>query len=884
MSDPTTRLNAALEDRYRIERKLGEGGMATVYLAHDLRHERKVALKVLKPELAAVVGADRFLAEIKTTAKLQHPHILPLFVSGEADSDLFYVMPYVDGESLRERLDREHQIPVGDAVRIVSNVAEALDYAHRQGVIHRDIKPANVLLLDGKPVVSDFGIALAVGAAGEGRLTGTGFSLGTPQYMSPEQATGDLAVGPTTDIYALGCVLYEMLVGEPPHTGSTPQAILGKVIGGEVPSVTKQRASFPQNVDAATRRALEPVPADRFTRARDFAGALADPGFRHGELGGAAPASHAGPWNRLSVFTATSTLVLASGLGWALLGPEPPVPVTRVSVHAPGGQTYDGGLELSPDGSLLVYGGIDAEGGTYRLWMRPWNSLDTTPIEGSAGAIFPAISPDGQEIAFCSPGGVRVVSLHGGEPRTLAQGALGGTAWSEDGAWIYFADVYNGLKRVPAAGGPVEVITVVDTAAGEGGHADPRILPNDKGLLFAIGTPDGGKISVVDLETGEVKSLISGASPRYSPTGHLLFIDDAGTLLAAPFDAKKLEITGAAVALAEGLAMANPPRGWHAISETGTLVYLSGGLGDHLTPVWVARDGTAVEIDPDWRTTGLVSSVALSPDGDRLAVSIQDPAATYDLWVKRLDEGPLSRLTFEGSVNRRAAWSPDGQWLTFLSNRAGQGDLWTQRADGSGSPEVLLDREATVSEAFYSPDGTWLVFREIRNDTRIGDIFAIGPAMDSIPVPIVVRSGFNAHSPSLSPDGRWLAYVSDESGREEVYVKPFPDADTGQWLVSRTGGTEPIWAHSGRELFYRNSQDELVAIQVRADSSFAWDREDVLFSASDYLAGNGHPLYDVSPDDDRFVMLRASGEGPWELILVQNFFQELKRLVPRGGD
>src|SRR5687768_8712128 len=274
MTDPVARLNAALQGRYRIERELGVGGMATVYLATDLKHHRKVALKVLKPELAAVVGAERFLAEIQTTANLQHPNILPLFDSGEADSFLFYVMPFVEGESLRDRLDREHQLPVDDAVETAKRLAEALDYAHRKGVIHRDIKPANVLLLDGKPVISDFGIALAVGVAGGGRLTETGLSLGTPHYMSPEQATGDAHVGPATDIYALGCVLYEMLVGDPPYVGSTAQAVLGKIITAEPEPVARHRKNVPQNVDAAIRKALEKVPADRFESATAIANAV----------------------------------------------------------------------------------------------------------------------------------------------------------------------------------------------------------------------------------------------------------------------------------------------------------------------------------------------------------------------------------------------------------------------------------------------------------------------------------------------------------------------------------------------------------------------------------------------------------------------------------
>ena len=282
-TDPIILLNAALEGRYRIEREIGEGGMATVYLAEDLRHERNVALKVLKPELAAGVGAERFLAEIKTTANLQHPHILALYDSGEADGFLFFVGPYIEGETLRDRLDQDKQLPVDDAVRIANEIADALDYAHRQGVIHRDIKPGNILLHEGRVIVADFGIALAVGAARGDRITETGLSVGTPHYMSPEQATGGQQLGPPTDTYALACVLYEMLVGEPPYTGPTPQAILGLIITGDPISAVEKRSSVPPNVDAAIRMALEKLPADRFTTAQDFSQALGDAGFRHGQ-------------------------------------------------------------------------------------------------------------------------------------------------------------------------------------------------------------------------------------------------------------------------------------------------------------------------------------------------------------------------------------------------------------------------------------------------------------------------------------------------------------------------------------------------------------------------------------------------------------------------
>ncbi|MEJ2204190.1 MAG: serine/threonine-protein kinase, partial [Gemmatimonadota bacterium] len=331
MSDLIPRLNTALDGSYAIDRQVGEGGMATVFLAQDLKHKRNVALKVLKPELSAVVGAERFLGEIETTASLQHPHILPLFDSGEADGLLFYVMPFVEGETLRERLEREGQLPVDEAVRIATAVASALDYAHRAGVVHRDIKPANILLQDGQPVVSDFGIALAVGAAGGSRLTETGLSVGTPFYMSPEQATGDQTIGPPSDIYAVAAVLYEMLVGEPPYLGKTAQAVLGKILQGDPVSATTARKSIPANVDAAIRKALEKLPADRFATADGFAQALADSGFRHGidahRATSVGPASVVTKWAGWAMAAA-----FAGAMIWSSSRPEPVAQAGRFAI------------------------------------------------------------------------------------------------------------------------------------------------------------------------------------------------------------------------------------------------------------------------------------------------------------------------------------------------------------------------------------------------------------------------------------------------------------------------------------------------------------------------------------------------------------------------
>ena len=412
MSDPVVRLNTALKGRYAIERELGEGGMATVYLADDIKHERKVALKVLKPELAAVVGAERFLAEIKTTANLQHPHILPLFDSGDADGFLFYVMPHVEGESLRERLDREHQLPVDDAVRIASDVAEALEYAHGHGVIHRDIKPANILIQAGRPVIADFGIALAVAQAGAGRITETGLSLGTPHYMSPEQATGDRDVDPRSDVYALGCVLYEMLAGQPPFSATTAQAVLVKILTADAPSITSERRTVPPHVGHALARALEKLPADRFTSAAEFAAALADERFTYRarartasttttqEPAVATPLTRPTPWHQDFRFVASvligATMTALAAWGW--LRPPPQLPATRSVIDLGDiSLAVADGIIVSPDGSRFALAGM--VDGQRSLYWRDAAEESFRVIPGTENVgLGAAFSPDGDWI------------------------------------------------------------------------------------------------------------------------------------------------------------------------------------------------------------------------------------------------------------------------------------------------------------------------------------------------------------------------------------------------------------------------------------------------------------------------------------------------------
>ena len=540
-----------------------------------------------------------------------------------------------------------------------------------------------------------------------------------------------------------------MLVGDPPYSGSTAQAVLGKIIAGEPVSAAKHRPSVPANVDAAIRCALEKLPADRFTSAQDFVRALGDEHFQYGESAAAGAGAAVGPWKRRTMTLAAITAVLTIALGWSLLRepPEPPEPVTRVSVLMGEAQSFHptfGELDLSTDGSLMVYKGQGDEGQS-QLWVRRWDALEATPIRNTEGAEYPTISPDGGEVVFGTgfPGSIRVVPLEGGVLRTLTDSAWCCPSWSPEGDWVYYANLSQGLSRVPASGGPSEVVTQVDRAAGDAVHAFADVLPGGSGVLYQAegASQTNQRIQALDLETGEVKDLTPGQTPRYIRTGHLLFMDaNEGTLLAAPFDAKNLELTGAVVPVAEGVLQDQFGFPYFDVSASGRLVYRTGAaITNDVTPVWVERDGTFREIDPDWTLPyeDFSTSFALSPDATRLAVSARGLEGTVDVYVKELDTGPLTRLTFEGTMNRYPTWSPDGQSVSFVSNRAGQDDLWKRRADGGGRAELVLDRDEPIKEALYSPDGEWLLFIVSELDYG-GSIYGIRLGVDSVPTPLVV--------------------------------------------------------------------------------------------------------------------------------------------------
>jgi serine/threonine-protein kinase len=911
MTSPTSRISGALSGHYRVIEEIGAGGMATVYLAEDLRHDRRVALKVLRPELAAVIGAERFLAEIKLTANLQHPHILPLFDSGEAvvshqspdvgaplttddsrlTSFLYYVMPFVEGESLRSRLNREKQLPVAEAVRIASEVASGLDYAHRHGVVHRDIKPENILLHDGRAMVADFGIALAASKAGGNRMTETGMSLGTPHYMSPEQAMGEREITARSDVYALGVVLYEMLTGDPPFTGSTAQAVVARVLTEAPRPILPQRHTIPPEVEAAVLTALEKLPADRFGSAAEFAEALAGRGAVPTVRTAAAPAARPAAAGKFRVDPVKvglfAGLVLAAGAavwGWLRSGPAPEV--NRFSLSLPASQalapvsTSGNRVAISPDGKRLVYVG-PAQRGT-QLWVREHDQLSATPVTGTEGAGTPFFSPDGRHVGFVLGGTkVRTVSLDGGPTQSLTDSAnTTGGDWGPDG-YVYF-EVDSGIARIRETGGPIEPLYNF-FAHKEAGAEWPVVLPGAKGLLFRTRRPNQGvddyQIVVMPLPHGEPHVLMRGVFARYSPTGHLLVLSADGKLVAAPFDLKKLALTGPPVGLVEGIGV--EVGGFSAnveLSNTGTLVYTTGAASRTRQPVWVTREGVESPVDSTWQPQGSIASFALSPDARALAVEVfQD--GNNAIWIKQLPTGPFSRLTFGDTTNMRPTWTADGRSLVYIGNAGVNGGTpMTRRADGTGTARALVHSTWSFAATFETHDGGWVLARRSIAEEGSGDIYGIRKG-DSTLVPLVTGPATEA-LPAVSPDGRWLAYTSTESGSPEVYVRPFPEAASAKWQVSTAGGRDPVWSHSGRELFYRTTgaRDELMSVAVRPGATFSFEQPRAMFSTTAYVLTGSVASFDVSPDDKRFLLLRETAANDRnELIVVQHWTEELKR-------
>ncbi len=927
MADIAELLVTALADRYRIERQLGEGGMATVYLAEDLKHGRKVALKVLRPELAAVLGADRFVQEIKTTAQLQHPHILPLYDSGSTGSAdgggmkfLYYVMPYIEGENLRGKLDREKQLGVDEAVTIATEVADALQYAHEQGVIHRDIKPENILLRNGRAIVADFGIALAVSAAAGGRMTETGLSVGTPHYMSPEQATAERHITNRSDIYSLGSVLYEALTGEPPHTGSSAQMIILKIVTDEARPVRELRKAVPPNVAGAVAMALEKLPADRFDSATAFAAALRNPSFTWPISTGARVGAAGLASRRIAlpaVMAVTLMAVAVAAWGWM----RPRHTTTSVARYATtlgatgalDGLTFAVEAALSPDGTSLVF--RSPLTGPGQLYVKRRDEVVARPLAGTEGGSGPFFSPDGASIGFVANGQLRRIPSTGGVSLKLADSVnaeYNRGAWLEDGSIVFYDIATHSLRLLRS--GEATAKTIVAPAMLGGRFpwlASP--LPSSRGVLFTAHlTNCVGNVScrpsrayVYDARRDSMRVLFEDAiGAWYVPTGHVLYLTSSGTLMAAPWDNNALAATGTPVPVMDGIQAPG-----FLISNEGTAYYLLGrpefvaGPLPNAAVVWVNRTGQVEPVDSAWqvntggRYRGEVETdwgLALSPDGRRIALTMLTDLGA-DIWIKQLPNGPVSRLTLSPGRDLSPAWTPDGRAVTFLSDRPVSSNatrsvnpftVWEQAADGTGEPRRLWGREGST-EAFWSPDGRWLVLGATTStgSSAQGEILAAHPGVDSV-AQSLVATGYDERGAAISPDGHWLAYVSNEQGAPEVFVRPFPDVKGGKWQVSSGGGSTPLWAHTGRELFYV-AKRKMHVVRIESGPLFSAEAPRVLFAIPDRVrAGSlASGTFAITPDDQRFLMVQDNSwldmAGTPTLVVVQNFFDELRAKLKR---
>ncbi len=887
MTELTSRLSTALADRYKIERHLGEGGMATVYLAEDLKHKRKVAVKVLRPELAAVLGAERFVQEITTTANLQHPHILPLFDSGEADGFLYYVMPFIDGETLRDKLNRDKQLSVEETVEIAKAVAAALDYAHEQGIIHRDIKPENILLQRGQALVADIGIALAVSAAGGTRLTETGLSLGTPHYMSPEQATGDRELDARSDVYSLGAVTYEMLTGDPPHNANTVQAIVAKILSEKPSPITQTRDLVPMNVDAAVQKALAKSPADRFTSAAKFAEALTNPAFALPTTGDLArtPTTRLGlvvepRWLRWAVplaFVALGGLAVA---GWLKQEEWHGNPVYFV-VPVPAGYTDWFGnhtIALSSDGRMLVYG---TEG---RLHIRALDEFEGKPLIGTEGAAGPFFSPDGRWLGFTQRGTLKKLSIDGGGSVEITSGvgANYSGSWGENDTIVYAPIGSHGLMRVSADGGIPEQITTVDDDALENSHLHPQVLPGSDLVMYTVVGPSGGwndaKLVVEDLKTGSRTTVREQVTyGRYLPSGHLMYALSTGAIEAVPFDVERLEVTGSPVPVESDIRLSM----WggaasYAVSDNGTLAFVRGSIYTSMSLRWVDRDGRLLR---QLVAEIMGGFVMLSPDTRRLAMDVRQPN-NDDIFLIDAATVEQERFTFDAPEDETPVWSPDGRRVAYAAAWTGQERrIYVKAVDAVTEPTLLYSGKNHLHLSSWSPDGRWLVFNET-HPVNQSDVWALN--VDSVEhlIPIATTDAIE-HTAQFSPDGRWVAYSSDETGRTEVYVVSFPET-AAHHQVSTDGGFAPRWAGSSQELFFLRG-DTLMAVNVSTEGAFS--REGTprsLFSAPDLLASAtvGFAGYDVTPDGTRFVLLTTKPDAAAkEVHVVLNWFEELKAKV-----
>jgi eukaryotic-like serine/threonine-protein kinase len=884
---------------YEILSAIGAGGMGEVYRAHDSKLGRDVALKVLPEAFARdAERMARFQREAKVLASLNHPNIASIYGLEDSGATHALVMELVEGPTLADRI-KSGPIPIDEALRIAKQICEALEYAHERGIVHRDLKPANVKVTNDDAVkVLDFGLAKALESDASSidistsptisrMATQAGVLLGTAAYMSPEQAKGK-PVDRRADIWAFGCVLYEMLTGKMAFTGETVTDILAAVVRAE-PEWTLLPAGTPLRVRVLLQRCLQ---KDSKQRLRDIGDAriAIDEALSGAPLEAPTPGELYGSgwpgqlWRRGLPWAAGALAVALASLATWNLKPSPARPVMRAVLALPAGQRLAGldgqALAFSADGNEVAYVATTQGSASPQIYLRSMDSANARPIPGTDGATNPFYSPDGQWLGFFANRKLKKVPVSGGPAQDLADVEIPlGASWSGQGM-IAFSNFFAGFLQVPDAGGTPQTLTRFEK--GDISQGWPEFLPGDKAVLFAA-SPDtadwtNSQIGVELLGGGERTNLLRGTTPRYARPGYLIFAQ-AGNLMAVPFDPGRLEIKGAAVPVVQGVLESRATgTAQYSFSAAGSLVYVSGGLqGDRSELVWVTRNGTEQVLPVPARA---YFNPRLSPDGRRVAVNITEQES--QIWLYDLTRDTLTRFTFDGTSNQYPTWTPDGKRIAFRSNKQeGTRGIFWKFSDGSGDVERLSIGDTMQTPNSWSPNGQTLAFMA-PGPTRGQDIWML--RMSDHKEQPFVETGVVTGAPEFSPDGHWLVYVSDESGRREVYVRSYPGPG-GKWQISSGGGTEPVWNRNGRELFYR-SGDNMLAVEISTQPAFAAGKPRMLFQAPYLSSPVTFPNYDVSPDGQRFLMLKPVEQAqaaPTQINVVLNWFEELKRLVPTGS-
>ncbi len=879
---------------YNILEKIGQGGMGEVYRAEDTSLKRQVAIKVLPEQFTKdPQRLARFEREAQLLASLNHPNIAAIYGLEEAEGVRFLSLELVEGETLAERVAKG-PVPVEEALEVCRQIAEGVEAAHGKGVIHRDLKPANVKVTpEGKVKILDFGLAKAFedetpvtdisqSPTLTEEMTRAGVILGTAAYMSPEQAKGK-PVDKRADIFAFGAVLYELLTGR--------RAFEGETITETIAAVLKSEPDW-EALPGATPWRIRELLGDCLTkeasnRLHDIANvriqikkALEEPTSASptGVTGAAQPVQQR--------WTAVAALVVGAAIAglvvWFLVQPSPPGRKLNKFVITPSlparlANNAASDVAISPDGRHLVYS-ASGEDGINQLYLRSLDEFVDSPIPGTEfafGGMF--FSPDGESIGFFAPRQLRKVSLAGGSPITIASTFSTARKGGWFGDTIFFSgrlESGQGLYQIPAAGGEPELLAAPNPDEGEQKYHYSQILSGGKALLFSIGLVGGDvQIAALSLETKESKLVLENArQAHYLPTGHLIYEQGrTGNLMAAPFDPVGVEVVGDSVPVVQGVRQGQFKVDY-VLSDEGTLVYVpstsTGGLD--LTLVWVDREG---QEEPLALEPQDYASPRISPDGSRLAITINELGGS-DVWLYDLEREILTRLTFDPAADHFPVWTPDGQRIVFGSNRAegGSGLFW-KAADGTGQVERLATGSNNQTAHSISPDGKRLVFG---NAGAPRDLQVLSMEGERTSQPLF-QSQFNETRAMISPDGHWIAYESDESGQSEIYVRPFPKVEEGKWQISRDGGIEPVWEPRGQELFYRNG-GAMMVVGIKTEPTFTPGSPEVLFTGR-YTSGIA-VNYDISPDGQRFLMIKADEGQPGQIHVVLNWFEELERLVP----